>query len=757
MLTVYQTVAAILTSPAGSLTYHLILAFSIVWALQSSLNIWRVERYPSARRMAIGLGLLLASRVILFAAGVLVGTGQLLDPVLLPSLDRAIGAIDMILIVWLWAFPEPKRLADAASILLGLLVVTLLALSLTWANAQFNNQPFNETPLNTLWAAFSLVVCVTGIFLLLVRKPPSWEFGLAMLVILGLGQFTQLLWPLPGEAYAGGVRIAQLAAYPILLALPQRYYHGSIPGDARRIRPRPAAAGTSLDLLNQWFEIENAANADAILAALPKFLCQLFQSDAAAVFLPGEASQAQLIIHQRTSDLPDKEVVILEVQAPILWNALHRLRPLRLHASSSSADLESLTEALGMENGNLLAVPVVTKRRVLRAAILLFTVDPSQAWSNEDQQEAVDFARGLALALIRVDSAQALDAPLPESDSQAAQAGTGAADESGLAASAATLTTSGVLLAHLQRENETLREELAQLQAGAPPEQYDQLEQELRMTLVEMARLQQQLSDADHKALEALRVSSEESEHLEVLFSVVQELRQPMSSIMGYTDLLLGESVGILGALQRKFLERIKASTERMGALLDDLVQLTAIENKQLDLRPVEVDLNTVIDEAISHTSARMIEKNIALRVDIPEDLPHIKADQDALQQVVIHLLQNAGAASPVDGEIVLSIQDAQDELHEEHYVLLQVADSGGGIPTEEMPRVFSRLYRADNPLIQGVGDTGVGLSVAKNLVEALNGRIWVDSEMGTGSTFSVLLPISTNGTATMDEDWEFA
>ena len=84
----------------------------------------------------------------------------------------------------------------------------------------------------------------------------------------------------------------------------------------------------------------------------------------------------------------------------------------------------------------------------------------------------------------------------------------------------------------------------------------------------------------------------------------------------------------------------------------------------------------------------------------------------------------------------------------------MQIADQGGGIPKEDLPRVFSRLYRADNPLIQGVGDTGVGLSIVKTLVEAHNGRIWVDTEMGKGSTFSLLIPIANNnGTHFSGED----
>ena len=110
------------------------------------------------------------------------------------------------------------------------------------------------------------------------------------------------------------------------------------------------------------------------------------------------------------------------------------------------------------------------------------------------------------------------------------------------------------------------------------------------------------------------------------------------------------------------------------------------------------------------------------------------------MQQILIHLLQNVGAATPVEGTIKLKVQTTTDDGKD--YVLIQVTDSGGGIPEADLSRVFTRLYRADNVLIQGVGDTGVGLSIAKTLTEAQHGRIWVESQPGAGATFSVLLPL---------------
>lgn len=145
----------------------------------------------------------------------------------------------------------------------------------------------------------------------------------------------------------------------------------------------------------------------------------------------------------------------------------------------------------------------------------------------------------------------------------------------------------------------------------------------------------------------------------------------------------------------------------------------------------------------MSYTSSQVREKNISMHLDLPKDLAPIHADREALQQILIHLLQNAGAASPNEGTVKLRVQTRIEEGGE--YVLLQVTDTGGGIPPEDLPRVFTRLYRADNVLIQGVGDTGVGLSIAKTLTEAQNGRIWVETEAGKGSTFSVLLPIATD------------
>jgi signal transduction histidine kinase len=232
----------------------------------------------------------------------------------------------------------------------------------------------------------------------------------------------------------------------------------------------------------------------------------------------------------------------------------------------------------------------------------------------------------------------------------------------------------------------------------------------------------------------------------ELLASLVQELRTPMTSIIGYTDLLLGESVGILGAMQRKFLQRVKANTERMSAKLDDLIEITAIDLGRLEIEPETVNIVSIIEEAIMNTAGQFRERGITVDIALEDDLPEINADPDALNQVMLNLLSNACQASQENTTVTVtaSLQDTNESvLGGASYFMVSVTDTGGGIAEQDRRRVFTRLYRADNPLIKGLGETGVGLSVAKTLIEAHGGRIWVESEEGIGSTFSFLLPVA--------------
>lgn len=295
-----------------------------------------------------------------------------------------------------------------------------------------------------------------------------------------------------------------------------------------------------------------------------------------------------------------------------------------------------------------------------------------------------------------------------------------------------------------QARVEALEAELAEKAAAIAA-----LEEQLARTQQSMAELEQQLSATNEAVDAAISDARRVDHHDEVIASIAQELRTPMSSIMGYTELLLRESVGILGSLQRKFLQRVKANTERMGTLLDDLIRITSLDMGQLQLEPEKVDVFFAVEEVIMSMTNQLSEKGLTLRLATPDELPPIVADREALTEIVRHLLLNAALASPVEGEVRLamgvtegSVPSANGDQITAECLKITVEDTGVGISLEDQERVFMRKYRADNPLIEGLGDTGVGLALTKALVEAQGGRIWMESEKNVGTAFHILIPL---------------
>ncbi|TLN13123.1 hypothetical protein FDZ74_09935, partial [bacterium] len=437
-------------------------------------------------------------------------------------------------------------------------------------------------------------------------------------------------------------------------------------------------------------------------------------------------------------------------------------------------DLVSLARVFGLsEAGHLLAIPLMAKPGVWGAGLVLLTPYSNRLWIAEDQNFLNSMSDAFSQVLqhaaanndVRMQAEQSqyeindLRRQLENLQAEAEQwrqsseqqplqnlLTPGAARSDDFATMISLQQEAHETIQRLQTENEELRQVLNQnrpVEATSGSPVY--VEAEMRLTLEEMARLQNTIAESNNRIVELERQIAEgertPDEEREMIASIYQEMRQPLSSIVGYTDLLLGESVGILGALQRKFLERIKTSSDRLRNLIDDLLRLSSLQSGTLELSPQKISLEEVIDQALSETSGFLRDKSITLQLDLPEAMPSLNADRDALQQVLVQLIQNAGAVTPVEGTVSLHVGIKESEA-EQPVLSIEISDSGGGIAPEDLPRVFSRRYRADNALIQGIGDTGVGLSIVKTLVEAHGGRIWVDTIPGEGSTFSILIPL---------------
>lgn len=754
-----------LTVPPGDLIYYVVLVFTVASALQSAFNHWRISEFPQARRALTGLGILLTAQIVMFIFSGL-GWQQIINPkTVLPPLDRAFLMFGIIWITWLYAFPEPNRAADAIATIASLFILIALGLSLVTWQQQIPFTSYNQTADDWFWQVASLVLTLAGITILFIRRPDGMWYGIALLALGFLGHSAHLLFRTEGN-YSGIVRLAYMAAYPILLTLPQRF--GIPTTTVGMAPPRPASLkqDTGFPERRRYSTDPKTFHAMLALAAETK-PTKISQSVTRAI---AQTMLADLCFMIYLTDNNNQMVIaggydlirednleggsLNKSTIPMLATSLQRGRPLRMPASSTSADIKGLGEILGLGNpGHLLSVPILTPDKESLGGLLLLSPYSDRTWTAEDQAFLSNIAASLVPIIKRNQKINDLEAQSDQARAhvtdmerriqeltqqlEAARTDLEKSNSMDLASLMAAQEESQRIIEQLQIEN-------AEIRTGKNlPASSGQLEDELKASLKELARLQNQLAESNSRVveLEKGQIATRSSEQAEVIASISQELRQPLSSIVGYTDLLLGESVGILGALQRKFVERIKASTERIRSLTDDMIQITTLEAELNELKPESVDLNSIIDNAVSYTSTQVREKNISIHLELPKTLAPIQADREAMQQILIHLLQNAGAASPFEGTIRLKVQTrGEDGLD---YILIQVSDSGGGIAPQDLSRVFSRLYRADNVLIQGVGDTGVGLSIAKTLTEAQHGRIWVESEPGVGATFSVLLPIA--------------
>ncbi|MFW5692565.1 MAG: ATP-binding protein, partial [Chloroflexota bacterium] len=274
-------------------------------------------------------------------------------------------------------------------------------------------------------------------------------------------------------------------------------------------------------------------------------------------------------------------------------------------------------------------------------------------------------------------------------------------------------------------------------------EQRQSLENQLQQAQIRISELESTLERARAEAFDQADVRYR-PDNPDLLLGLVQELRTPMTSITGYVDLLLGESAGILGEMQRKFLQRVSTNVTRLDSMLDDLIKVTELDTGHYRFTPVPVNVNNLIEDAITHASNQFREKGLTVSLALDDTLPPVQVDRDAISQIVGQLLTNAYLASPPDSEIIIRSEARDADLWgigAVECLIVSVEDRGGGISPEDEPRVFARKYKAENPLIQGLGDTGVGLSIAKALVESQGGRLWLETRENVGSTFTFLLP----------------
>lgn len=218
---------------------------------------------------------------------------------------------------------------------------------------------------------------------------------------------------------------------------------------------------------------------------------------------------------------------------------------------------------------------------------------------------------------------------------------------------------------------------------------------------------------------------------------VSHELRTPLTSIKGYTDLLLSGATGEISELQGEFLSIIQSSTTRLSNLINDILDISRIESGTIEIKHEPIDYRRIVADTLRLMKAAADEKQISMDASLPETIPPVRGDIDKVAQVLGNLVSNAIKYTPEGGWVKVSL-----EITGEASVLTSVTDSGIGIAPEDQKRLFQKFFRADNTSTREAGGTGLGLVIAKTIVELLGGAIWVESEPGRGTRFYFTLPL---------------
>ena len=739
----------------GNLIYH----FGILFAIEAALGIVLGYRQrPAVRRLAWALGGILLGRLVLTVVALLVSQDLIGGRVaILPPLERAVDAMGVWLLVWA-LLPLFDKMPQWGNVVAGgglfLLLVVYLFFAVAWYGQATGAAAvaYNSSPQDDVWTLIQLgLLGAAGVYSLFGRGR-DWVLRFFLFAIPFGAHLAHFGWAAPGKHIAGWVRLGQLIGYPLVTLSAFRLVFSRLLFDA--IRP---SAGRAADLegqLRQLGAVSSALDDLSILSATVSAVASTTKAGTVALLSLGNGGgkTAKVISAYRDGQVdPDLQFEISLHDAPVLRRAARDEEAAFLQPggkddpSRLSLLLRLLPDtSLKVRLNSSLYIEPICRQGELYGMLVVQPAAGVDDWPARSRRLVELLAGQGATALARLRAEQHLRAQVGQLEKQA-----DAADHL------------GELQAELKRAREAEGESARQV--GAARKELAQVKSDARKLAplikagegqrAQIAKLQRELVGMAEREQE--RASEISSEGLaqgcadpEEVALAAQELRRPLASISGYTDLLLGESVGTVGELQRLFLQRVKASTERARILLDDLIQATASEEPDpFHLQPVRI--SELIEETVQRLGDQIEIKGVNLQINLDDSLPTLEVDRASIEQIITNLLSNAVQATPADGIVVLDIRyqvdggigAAGNGLGGSGYLFVSVRDSGIGVQLSDLSYVFDRHYRSTNPPIIGLGETDLGLPLVRDLLQAQGGRIWIESEADAGSTLSMVLP----------------
>jgi signal transduction histidine kinase len=274
----------------------------------------------------------------------------------------------------------------------------------------------------------------------------------------------------------------------------------------------------------------------------------------------------------------------------------------------------------------------------------------------------------------------------------------------------------------------------------AVTEQIIQLRSALQAANRTLERRVEERTSELQKALE--RVSELSQLKANFVSNISHELRTPLTHIKGYVELLVTESLGAITDEQRHALQVSQQSTGRLEALIEDLILFSLASRGELSIQHENVDLRRLVNLSIKACASRAEERGVSLNVVIDENVPHVQADPQKIAWVLNQLLDNGIKFTPSGGRVIVSVKREGENL-----VIVSVADTGIGIPSNRFNDIFEPFHQLDGSPTRRYGGTGLGLSLVRQIIEAHGSMVEIQSIEGRGSTFKFPLLVSLDST----------
>jgi signal transduction histidine kinase len=759
-----QQFVQLLSQLPGSIVYHVITLLAVQATLGMAL--WQRQRNPRdelANRLIWATGGILAGRLIVIFAILLTN-----DPVgalaTLPPLDRAIDALTAALLVWALS-PHPSSLPRLGDILL---LITLIVIGFMYAVlAQDWIQQFDSAIANgsyavssqaIIWEVFQLAILALGSMLILLRRQEQWHLRLAIIGALFLAHLvnlfggSQLLSPQNNIAY--WVRLGNLIAFPLLAALAYRHNLSQLLPDADSRQPAPGRMAEHLQIAGRVVAAKNPQDAvqEALTAA-----DDLIDAEFIALAIMQAESREHLVVSigsiQTVSvasngreGTPDKTTLLLSYW-PAIRLSLHQLQPVELVPSGLGArQLNQLYQKLQVSGlGALLIEPLVADDNELGVLLLAGSSD-LERWPSQQKRLSQAVADFLAVAIndsMRKENAQSATTSSANLATEAQTVG-----ELTTALAATKLVFDDGKVQALESEVASLRKSLSAAEEALSVASQDGTNLSADWVTRTVTRYSGDLEDANEriKHLEATLVQTNDSRAYELIVDHTRQLRTPLTSLAGYTELLLGESLGFLGSKQMSLLRRMKLNAETIARSLDRISAVARQADSRL-LSRATTDAREAIESAAQAMETQFQAKRLSMDLSLPDALPQVPSDNDGFFQIVVLLIRNACQVSRAGGRVTISarvvcIEETGLEKEDASSVFLHlsIADAGGR-QTWDLHSQSLGSHQLDPSEAAANTERLRGIAEAVRLVAAHGGRTWVDQVSSNGCVFSVLLP----------------